>query len=116
VSVTSEAAPIRERKQRKKQPFTDARVDKLLPKRKRWLQPDPDVQIAHYVAVQPSGKRSFYWQARDPITRKQARHCIGHRPQMGIVEARERAGAAIANIKAGGPPVKPPQPAGCDPK
>ena len=79
--------------------LTDKGVEALKPRASRYTFPDPALP-GHYVRVQPSGSKSFVAVALDPAG-KQIWATIGNAAQIGIDQAREKARAAIASIKAG---------------
>jgi integrase len=90
--------------------LTDAGVKGLRPRATRYAKPDPEL-VGHYIAVQPTGKRSYKAVTRDPYG-KQVWTSIGSTDHLTIAEAREKAREAIKRIKAGqsafeAPPPKP---------
>src|SRR5262245_26484433 len=95
-----------ERRQRRPT-LTDKMVAALPKKRARYTKADPE-QRGHYVRVMPDGANVFVAVARDPYG-KQIWHTIDGADVLSIDEAREQARKAIKRIKAGQPPVEPPQ-------
>ena len=79
--------------------LTDKGVSALKPRAKRYHFADPEMK-AHFIRVMPSGTKSFAVFARDP-SGKQVLHTIGAVGVITIEEARQKARAAVAAIKAG---------------
>jgi integrase len=83
--------------------LTDAQVEALKPREKKYTYPDP-VMAGLYVRVQPTGSKTFAVVSRGPDG-KQVWQNVGT-PGVGagnvtIAEAREAARAAVEKIKAG---------------
>jgi integrase/DNA-binding CsgD family transcriptional regulator len=85
----------------RRETLTDASVDRLKPKRKRYAKSDPDCR-GHWIRVEPSGSKSCYAMAYDP-NGKQIWARLGpfNAIEGGLKGAREKARKAIARIKAG---------------
>jgi integrase len=79
--------------------LSDKGVADLKPRQTRYPKPDPELR-GHYIRVMPSGAKSFYAAARNPL-RKQVWIKIGNADAMTIEEAREKAREAIARIRSG---------------
>jgi integrase len=79
--------------------FSDRGVAALEPRSKTYAHPDPQLP-GHYVRVMPSGSKSFVAVARDPRG-KQIWTTISNAAHIGIADAREKARAIIAAVKAG---------------
>ncbi len=92
------------RRQRRKS-MTHKMVLALPKKRRRYIVSDPE-QRGMYVRVPPAGPNVYAVVARD-LYKKQVWHTVGSADVMGIEEARDKARAAIARIKAGLPAVEP---------
>ena len=93
--------------------LSDAGVKRLPRRPTRYAHPDPELR-GHYIRVPPAGPMSYVAVAREPRhaphTGKQVWARVGSVELMPIEEARERAGKAIARIKAGQDPFPPPPP------
>jgi integrase len=79
--------------------LSDAGVAALKPRQKRYPKPDPELR-GHYVRVMPSGAKSFYAAARNPL-RKQIWIKVGDADAMSIEAAREKAREVLPRIRSG---------------
>ena len=89
----------------KRKMLDDDGVAALKPKPKRYAVPDPELR-AHYIRVQPSGKKTFVVVARD-LSRKQVWQTIGEVGLVTIDQARDAARATIKAIRSGKDPKGP---------
>jgi hypothetical protein len=85
----------------RRETLTEAGVDRLKPKRKRYAKSDPDCR-GHWIRVEPSGAKSCYAMAYDP-NGKQVWARLGpfNAIDGGLKGAREKARKAVERIKAG---------------
>jgi integrase len=84
--------------------LTDKGVAALKPRAKTYHHADPQLPL-HYVRVQPSGARTFYFAPRDPAG-KQRWTRIGDAAVVAIAESRDRGREIIKRVQAGLPAVE----------
>ena len=79
--------------------LTDGSVEALKPRDKMYSHPDPALP-SFYIRVMPSGVKSYCAVAKDPRG-KQVWTTLGKTTEINIEQAREKARAVIAAVRAG---------------
>ena len=86
--------------------LTQRYVDSLEPKATRWVAWDDSLK-GFGVRIQPSGRKSFVATYRPLATGKFTWLTLGSQTILSAVEARKRAGSALAQVAAGQDPAEP---------
>jgi integrase len=92
-----------------RQKLTDARIEKLRPKEKRYLVPDPETP-GLYVRVAPTGAKTFTIVGRDPAGKQVWREVAGAMVGDPLDDVRGKAREGIRRLRSGLVPFPPPPP------
>ena len=91
------------------QRLTLARIEKLRPKEKRYLEPDPETP-GLYVRVAPTGAKTFTFVGRDPAGKQVWREVAGAIVGDPLDDVRAKAREGIRRLRSGLDPFPPPPP------